>query len=406
MSARSQRRDRFVVVPADEDEILARLHSETEWPRQDVVELARALDADLLSFSNLPGSPWFTRALALCLGRPVALAWLAFRRKGSLYFANAENIALPLALLLRARPKSKLVFIGHRLTAPYKTIPIRVSALHQQADALFCYCRTQERHAIEGLGFPEERVQRIQFQVDERFFTPGSVTGRGVVSVGIEMRDYTTLFAALAGTGVPVTVVASSPWSKHADQTRRLGLPPNVTVRRAVSSQELRGLYQNAAVVVVPLHNVDWPAGVSTLLEAQACGRPVVVSASEGIRDSLEPGSAVLVPCGDVAALRAAVLRLIADPDEASALSRRAREAVQNERTLDQWVARIAECCRGLETSDNQQGLDPGRTAPGDRRSDAAPPSSTRRQPTGRSVVALDGDQKRFNWRKGFSKIS
>jgi glycosyltransferase involved in cell wall biosynthesis len=117
-----------------------------------------------------------------------------------------------------------------------------------------------------------------------------------------------------------------------------------------LSSVELRDLYRNAAVVVVPLMNVDWPAGVTSLFEAQACGRPVVVSASEGILDSLEPGTALVVPCGDAKALREAVLRLIANPAEAAALARAGHESVLRDRTLDQFVARITETCRAAES--------------------------------------------------------
>ena len=264
------------------------------------------------------------------MSKPVALAWLAFRRRGTFYFANAENTALPLALLLKMRPAATLAFIGHRLTTPLKTRLIRIFNLLRHVNVVFCYSGLQERHLIDRLGFPADRVRRIPFQVDERFFTPSAepTVGHEVVSVGREMRDYPTLFAALAETGVPVTVVASSPWSKRADETANRTIPENVTIRRNLTNLALRELYRTAAVVVLPLVNVDFPAGITALLEAQACGRPVVVSASAGIVDAFEPGTAVLVPCDDPDALRSAVLQLIERPDEAALLAERARAAV------------------------------------------------------------------------------
>lgn len=347
MAASRRTSGRFVLVTADEDAILADLHAEPEWPRQDVVELARALDAELLSYSDLPRASWFTRALARWAGKPAALAWLAFRRGGGFYFANAENVALPLAFLLKVRPGSRLAFIGHRMTTPLKTRLVRAFNLLQGADAVFCYSPQQESHLTGRMGMPADRVQRIPFQVDEQFFTPAPapIAGTGVVSVGREMRDYPTLFAALENTGVPVTVVASSPWSKRADRTANRTIPANVTVRRNLSSGALRGLYRDAAVVVVPLVNVDWPAGVTALLEAQACGRPVVISASDGIVDSIDPGSAVVVPCGDPVALRDAIARLIEQPDEAAAVAERGRAGVLRDRTLALWVSRIVQGC-------------------------------------------------------------
>jgi glycosyltransferase involved in cell wall biosynthesis len=341
---------RFVLVSADEQAILDTLHAESEWPRQDVVELARALDAELLSYSDLPEASWFTRALARG-GKPVALAWLAFRKGGTYYFATAENTALPLALLLRMRPASRLAFIGHRLTTSLKTRLIRVFNLLGRVDMVFCYGSLQQRHVIDRLGLPADRVRQIPFQVDEHFFCPSAepTSGSGVVSVGREMRDYPTLFAALGGTGVPITVVASSPWSRRADSTADRTIPENVTLRRNVSNESLRELYRNAAVVVLPLVNVDFPAGITALLEAQACGRPVVVSASKGIVDAIDRDSVVVVPCNDPVALRTAVMQLIDRPREAALLAQRARDEVLRDRTLAKWVSRIVASCAEAE---------------------------------------------------------
>ena len=342
---------RFVVVTAEVEAVLNRLKGETESPRQDFVELAKALDAQLLSFSDIPRGSAFTRLLAQVAGKAVALAWLAFWKRGLFYLVTAENTAIPLAVLLRFRRNATYAFIGHRITTPPKRRVIRALGLFRQRMAMLCYSQQQERFATSYFHAPPEKVRRIHFQVDEKFFTPGGAfqPGCGVVAVGRELRDYPTLFQALENIDVPVSVCASSPWSKRADHTTDRKIPANVTLRKGLSSIELRELYRNAAVVVVPLMNVDWPAGVTSLFEAQACGRPVVISASEGILDSLDKGAAVTVPCGDAQAMREAVLRLIANPAEAEALAKAGRESVLRDRTLDQFVARITETCRTAE---------------------------------------------------------
>ncbi|MFZ4395438.1 MAG: glycosyltransferase family 4 protein [Kiritimatiellia bacterium] len=340
-----------MLVTADADAVLDRLRGERTSPRQDFLELGGALQAEILSFADTTRSSTCTRWLAKTAGPAVALAWLAFRRRGSFYFVTAENTAIPLALLLKFRRGVTLSFIGHRITTPQKSGLLRLFRLFNQVRRMFCYSRRQEQFVREKLGVPAEKVRRIAFQVDELFFTPAepSGPGRGVVSVGRELRDYPTLFQALGNTDVPVTVVASSPWSRRSDRTAARPIPANVALRKGLASEELRELYRQAAVVVVPLQNVDWPAGVTSLFEAQACGRPVVISASEGILDSVEPGAAVTVPCGDAGALRDAVLRLIRNPSEAAALGRAGREAVLRGRTLDQFVARICEGCQAAD---------------------------------------------------------
>ena len=347
-----------MVVTTDADAVLNRLRGEAESPRQDFAELARALGAQMLSFSDISRASAFARCLARCVGRPAALAWLAFRRGGSFYFVTAENAALPLLFLLKLRRGVTVALIAHRLTPPRKTRLVRWFGLFRHIGAVLCYSRQQAEHARSVLRVPAERVALIPFQVDEKFFTPAAEAGfgRGVVSVGRELRDYPTLFAALDGTDIPVTVVASSPWSRRADQTADRRLPDNVVLKKGINSVELRDLYRQAAVVVVPLQNVDWPAGVTSLFEGQACGRPVVVSASAGILDSIEPGAAATVPCGDPRALREEILRLIRDPAAAAELGRRGRAAVLQDKTLDLFVTRIAAACRAAEEPDDKGG--------------------------------------------------
>ncbi len=338
----------YVLVTADVDAVLGRLRGESASPRQDFVELARALDAEMLSFSDTARGSLLTRFLARTLGPAISLAWLAFWKGGDFYFVSAENAAIPLALLLKFRPHARMAFIAHRLTAPKKRWLLRWPRLFSQTCRIFCYSRQQESFAVKTLKLPADKVLRIAFQVDEAFFTPSThpQPGNGVVSVGRELRDYPTLFQALDNIGISVTVVASSPWSLRKDSTAAQVIPSNVTLRKGVSSAALRELYQQAAVVVVPLMNVDWPAGVTSLLEAQACGRPVVISASGGILDSLDFGAAVTVPCGDAVALREAVQRLLRNPEEAATCGCAGRESVLRQRTLDQFVARIAEGCK------------------------------------------------------------
>ena len=80
-----------------------------------------------------------------------------------------------------------------------------------------------------------------------------------------------------------------------------------------VAHDELLRLYERAAVVVCPSLREGF--GVSCA-EAMAHGRPVVASAVGGLRDLVVDGeTGLLVPPGDVAALRAALERLLADAE-------------------------------------------------------------------------------------------
>ena len=83
--------------------------------------------------------------------------------------------------------------------------------------------------------------------------------------------------------------------------------------RGFVPNDELQGLYARAAVVTCPSRREGF--GVACL-EAMAHGRPVVATRVGGLRDLVVDGeTGLVVPPRDPEALRAALRRLIADPD-------------------------------------------------------------------------------------------
>jgi glycosyltransferase involved in cell wall biosynthesis len=101
-----------------------------------------------------------------------------------------------------------------------------------------------------------------------------------------------------------------------------------------VPHDELEALYDRAAVVVCPSRREGF--GV-VCAEAMAHGRPVVASAVGGLLDLVVDGeTGLLVPPGDVRALRAALERLLADTDLRQRMGAAARERI---RTGFSWDA-------------------------------------------------------------------
>jgi glycosyltransferase involved in cell wall biosynthesis len=80
------------------------------------------------------------------------------------------------------------------------------------------------------------------------------------------------------------------------------------------------------------------------LLEAMAAGTPVITSELPGTRELVLPGCGVLVPPGDAAALAAALLALIADPERRAELAANAlRLVVEHYREADMVTHTLAE---------------------------------------------------------------
>jgi glycosyltransferase involved in cell wall biosynthesis len=343
-------------------------------PRKDYVAIARALDVTVLDYTAVERSP-AARRLARWAGMPVAQAWLAFRqrRRFRAVLTDGEHIGLPLALMLKAaRDRIPHVTIGHRLANGPKRPLFRWLRAHSHIDRIVLHSSVQHRLAISELGIPPERLALLPYQVDTEFWRPTPVAEeRLICSVGLEHRDYPTLFRAVDGMDVQVAVAAASYWSHQRNTAADAPPPPNVTVG-AYNYHDLRDLYARAALVVVPLFDVDFQAGITTILEAMAMGKAVVVTHTRGQVDVVEDRRAVTrgtpprrrdesllrsvaaaagvtlepnglyVPPGDSVALRRAIAYLLDHPEERARLGAAGRRAVERLVTVERFAQGIA----------------------------------------------------------------
>jgi glycosyltransferase involved in cell wall biosynthesis len=97
---------------------------------------------------------------------------------------------------------------------------------------------------------------------------------------------------------------------------------PCVRARAGISDEELREVYWNAWVHVLPLRDA---VANNALLEGMACGLPTVVSDVGDVADYSGAEGACLVPPRDPEAMAAAVLELLSDPSRQERLGARAR---------------------------------------------------------------------------------
>ena len=142
---------------------------------------------------------------------------------------------------------------------------------------------------------------------------------------------------------VEFKLAAASPWSKHSNRTESIDLPGNVTARR-YEYAELRDLYASSRLVVVPLLETDFQAGITTILEAMAMGKAVVVTKTTGQGDVVIDGETGLyVSPGDATSLRIAISRLISEAEFASRLGANGRKWVEDHASLDLWSGKIAQ---------------------------------------------------------------
>jgi glycosyltransferase involved in cell wall biosynthesis len=100
---------------------------------------------------------------------------------------------------------------------------------------------------------------------------------------------------------------------------------------------EMRKMYARTSVVALALKPNLHVSGLSVLLEAMACGRPVVITNSPGLSEYVRDGeTAIVVSPGDPDALAGAVDDLLAEPDRARAIGAAARAFVRRFSTARQ----------------------------------------------------------------------
>ena len=181
---------------------------------------------------------------------------------------------------------------------------------------------------LASLGIDRSQVSVPPDVTDERFMVPAPHTfdpgDPVVVSAGREQRDYVTLAEAVRGTTWRTRVCAVS-----ANVTRKQAIampedvPPNMELRH-FDWPEYQELFQQSDVVVVPLLEHDYSAGLTVIYEAFAFRKPVIVTQTIGTIDGLvDAGLVIGVPVGDPEALADAIAGLLADDDARAQLAER-----------------------------------------------------------------------------------
>ena len=208
------------------------------------------------------------------------------------------------------------------------------------------------RHNASGYGRWADKTTIIYGGVDHRRFTPGTAPRpRRALYVG-RIIPYKAIHHLIEGTRptTDVRIVGAVYHEQYGEHLRRLAAGRAVTFVPAQPHDALPDEYRAAAVSVLPSVEVDlygksYPKSEIlglVLLEAMACGTPVVCSAIGGMPELVVDGeTGVHVPPGDAAALGTQVERLLDDPARAARLGQQARARVLAHFTWD----RVAQVC-------------------------------------------------------------
>lgn len=321
-----------------------------ERPRHAIRQLADLLAATTLFPGDHRVSP-LDRLRSKLVGRPEHWALArALRRQltaGDVIFCPDEAIGIPVAALCGGQRKGPGVLVMvHNVTRPRARAALALWRIGRRADRIVAVSRAQTEFLRRELGMPADRALTLCDQTDVAFFTPAPRVDAArpvIMSIGLEKRDYRTLADATRDLDVDVRI---SGFSTDAVATQKAFpdvLPDNMT-RSFYDWPDLLALYRSASVVAVSLYPNRYAAGIQGLLEATACGRPVVVTRTEGLAEYLDrPDLVTSVAPGDAAAMRAAIEAKLANPEAAEAQAMTARHHYLPMIDSELYVRRIAD---------------------------------------------------------------
>ena len=312
-------------------------------PRPEYLVLESEYGVDLLDWTRLPGAG---RGRSRWRSAVHAAAALKALNGHDVLFSDGEHVGIPLALAMHTLGlKTPHLVIGHHLTTESKTRFLRTLHAHSGMSRILVHSSRQRELAQRTLGIPAEKLVYMPYYADTDFWRPqnGSATEPLVVAAGREHRDYATLAAASAGLEARVYVAAGSVHSPAASSSNPGRWPDNVECGFA-DYQTLRDLYRRASVVVVPLVDSDFQAGVTTVLEAMAMGKPTVVTRTRGHAGVVHDGiTGLCVAPNDPAEMREALEYLLAHPAERRRIGDAAREAAVTCYSLEAYAGNLAD---------------------------------------------------------------
>ncbi|GAA6617086.1 glycosyltransferase family 4 protein [Scytonema sp. NUACC26] len=316
-------------------------------PSHSIWELSQLLGAKVYQAGEEKVLP-IDRMYAKIIGRPEH--WALARKlslelqEGDVIYCNGEHIGIPLATVCNHEGRRlKFVVYFHNINRPRGHLALKLFKIADKIDLFVSTAPSQINFLHHYLGLPKHQVYQLCSQpVDLSFFTPGLPSNskeRPIIgSGGLEKRDYRTLANASKDLDVDIKICAFSHNAKTLKRSFPKVIPSNMSFR-FYEWNELLQLYRDSDIVVISLLKNTQEAGLTTLFEAMACRRPVVITRAPGLIDNLiDAGIVMGVNPYDATGMKQAIQSLLNDPHKAEIYAQRGYELVQKQYNQEKYV--------------------------------------------------------------------
>jgi hypothetical protein len=281
--------------------------------------------------------------------------WEIWKRRHDMDVAYVANGGLFVLLILRSlglfRPRLvRWVYVPRREFPWWTLRELSFPLLNRGTDLLLCLTeRAAEAYRREMPFLP---AAQLDWGADITQFSPGPRDGKFFFACGKTNRDYGPLLQAAPDIAAAVHLVVHRGFLEGHELAPNImvetGSPDGMTDRGISYPELLSRFFHKARGVLIPLKPIrDDTAGMTNLLEAMACGLPVVMTRTGAIDLDIEAeGIGIYVEPGDTAGWSRACSSLLADPEKARAMGDRARKLAEdhyNTRRLGLDLSRLFE---------------------------------------------------------------
>ena len=307
------------------------------------------------------------KTLVRLMGNPLMpglfLKLLHTRNKFDIIHAHSHLfLSTNLCALARRLGSPPLIITNHGLIS--QTAPLPVQKVYiptvarwtlQSSDRVLCYTET-EKAELEEIGINSNNIKVIHNGIDTEIFTPcekreGKTdnqilwVGRFVPGKGIECLIDAFSILVRKNQHYRLTMVGKGPLEeKIKHKIRDLGLSQHISLRNFVPNSEIHQLYQDSDVFVLTSLDEGVPR---TILEAMACGIPVISTKLPQLVDIIE-ACGLTVPIGDPQAVADAVFRITTSPELAKKMGEAGRVKVVRHYSWEDTVRKTVEAYREL----------------------------------------------------------
>lgn len=328
--------------------------------RIDYMELSNRLATVYMDYSairNNKPARWLEEKLRLDVRQALQVARTVHKQRYDAVFSLSERVGIPLSYMLPRRVKH-VVHWAHPLSSP-KLHFLRALRVPSRWDVMIVLTQAEAEALQEVLHLEAERIKMLHYPVDTEFFKPHEeavpVTEQDhVQSLGLTYRDYPTLIRAMRKLPhITCHLRVGSMWVHGKTDYESETIPDNVHIKPYVHPRVLRDRYSESRFIVIPVRQTtQWSVGCTSALQAQAMGKAVIATHTPGMPDHVLDGeTGILVEGGNPSLMAEAIDYLWNNSEEAAAMGRCAREWVQANFSLDEWLDNVITMLNTLTSS-------------------------------------------------------